>query len=138
MKLWCELVAKMLARLPQERPSATEVSTALSQFVKPVDAAEILRRRMAGLVQRVRETPVAEVDWEREKQNAQAITESDDASPEVEKEAKRFMAEANARVQLGRALIVNAAARNAITIMAAGIPARSAAKNRLSSMTASL
>lgn len=104
MRLWCELVAKMLARLPQERPSAREVTTALSQYVKPVDAAEILTRRLDSLIQRIRETPAEEVDWEREKHSVQAIAGSEGATPKLEATAQGFISEANARVQLGRAM----------------------------------
>ena len=106
VKLWCELVARMLARLPQERPNAADTAEALAKYVKPVDASEILRRRLESLIQHVHEVPPEEVDWAREKQNAQALAASEGATPELVEQAQHLIREADARIRLGRALLV--------------------------------
>ncbi|MFQ5592198.1 MAG: hypothetical protein ACE5HE_13630, partial [Phycisphaerae bacterium] len=52
---WCELVARMLANLPRERPTADELVKELAPHVTPLDPAELLTRKLNNLRERVKQ-----------------------------------------------------------------------------------
>ncbi|UCE59377.1 MAG: hypothetical protein JSU63_18285 [Phycisphaerales bacterium] len=104
VRLWCDLVGEMLARLPQERPSAKQLSERLGEFVKPPDAADMLLRQLDEIIERVEKTAPGDVAWAEETQAVDAIARSEIATEEIRQRARSFLAEANARVLLPKIL----------------------------------
>jgi len=95
VRLWCELVAKALARLPAERPTASEVIDALGQYVRPVDAGEILRRRLDGA-----EDLVQQNEWNQVRSVVKAILGNDEAPADVAERASALLCRADANLLL--------------------------------------
>lgn len=98
VKLWCELVGKMLARLPQERPSAVELGRALGQHVKPVDAGEILRRRLEAVNELVERNA-----WQEVRRVVKGLVDSKAAPPDLAERANALLRQADANLLLNQA-----------------------------------
>ncbi|MHC4233741.1 MAG: hypothetical protein ACYSUQ_01360 [Planctomycetota bacterium] len=98
IRAWCELVAKMLARLPQERPSSGELAHALGQHVRPVDAGEILKRRLDSVDELVQKKA-----WQEVRVVVKGVVDSGAAPPEVVERANALMRQADANLMLDRA-----------------------------------
>lgn len=98
VQVWCDLVARMLANLPQERPSAAEVCEALSAFVKPIDAAELLNRQLEAIDQRIRSTAPAEINWPNERAAVAALAEDPATPPEVVQNAAALLERIDAQL----------------------------------------
>ncbi len=98
VQVWCDLVARMLANLPQERPSAAEVCEALSAFVKPIDAAELLNRQLEAIDQRIRSTAPAEINWPHERAAVAALAEAPATPPAVVQNAAALLERIDAQL----------------------------------------
>lgn len=89
---WCELVAKMLARLPRDRPSAATMASSLAEVgVKPMGVEDVLARRVeqaAELAQRG--------EWAAVRELVGSIASSSDAPAQVAGQAKALLQQAQA------------------------------------------
>ena len=103
VKLWCDLLAKMLARLPKDRPSAAEATESLSAYVKPIDAGELLRRQLEKLKKQVDAGPPDDSAWKSIEQNARAIADNESAATDVRESAARILRLTEARSIVGQA-----------------------------------
>ena len=99
VKAWCELVEKMLARTPRERPSAAEAFEAMREHVKLVDPAEIARRRLEAC-----EKAVQQGKWEEVCRIARSVADSEAAPAEVAQRAEELLRQSEAHVLLQEAL----------------------------------
>ena len=98
VKLWCELVGKMLARLPQERPSAAELGRVLGQHVRPMDAGEILRRRLEAVDELVERNA-----WEEVRRVVKGLADSEALPLGLAERANALLRQANANLLLNQA-----------------------------------
>jgi len=98
VKLWCDLVAQMLATLPQERPTAAAVSDALYVHVKPASAGDLVSRQFIARQDRLRNTPADKVDWHAERAAIAEIAGNSDLDAEIGAAAKKLLAECDARL----------------------------------------
>ena len=99
IQTWCALVARMLARLPKDRPSAAEAARELADVgIKPVDRSGILEAQLdvlPGLA--------ADGKWEQLQRRARAISANDAATPEIVERVDAFLREADVNVRLAEA-----------------------------------
>jgi len=102
IKRWCELVDQMLARLPQERPTALLVCEALSPFVKPIDAAELAARRLEALLKDLEHTPFDQIDWKSVVESAKSVAETHGVAEGTSRKAKGLLAQARTQEALAR------------------------------------
>ncbi|MCH7814319.1 MAG: hypothetical protein IID40_09900, partial [Planctomycetes bacterium] len=98
VRLWCDLVAKALGRLPENRPSSVEIGQALSAHVKPVDAGEILRSRLETI-----EELAKEGNWVQIRSQAKGIADNDEAPADVAERANALLRLAAAWLLLDQA-----------------------------------
>lgn len=98
VQVWCDLVARMLANIPLERPSASEVCESLSAFVKPIDAAELLNRQLEVIDQRIRTTAPAEINWHNERSAVAALAEDPSTPGEVAQNAAALLERIDAQL----------------------------------------
>ncbi|MCH7807623.1 MAG: hypothetical protein IIB60_00235 [Planctomycetes bacterium] len=98
---WCDLVGKLLARLPQNRPTSEELVTSLGQYVKAVDIGEILRRRL-----KTAEPLVEKKAWTELRAAVKDFVEAQDAPADVVERANELLRLANANLLLDRAVEV--------------------------------
>ncbi|MFQ5462800.1 MAG: hypothetical protein ACE5E5_09260 [Phycisphaerae bacterium] len=98
---WCDLVAKMLERIPANRPAAAEGAAALAEYVPRVDQGEILRRK----VEKVR-TLAEQGVWQELRAALVGIPDNEAAPDDVREEARALLQLADANVLLDRAIDV--------------------------------
>ena len=98
VRLWCDLIARTLARLPQNRPTAGAVADALAQHVKPEDAADNLRRQLDAL-QGLADGQA----WDELSEAARTIAASRGAPPDVVERANALTVVAQANLLLAQA-----------------------------------
>lgn len=98
VQLWCDLIARTLARLSQNRPTASEVVTALTEHVKPEDAGDTLRRELDAA-----EHLVQRLEWEQARDSARRIAENAGAPTDVVQRAGALFAKAEANLLIDKA-----------------------------------
>ncbi|HEY3245601.1 MAG TPA: serine/threonine-protein kinase [Phycisphaerae bacterium] len=103
VKLWCELVARMLARLSSERPTAAELAEALAPYVKPIDVGEVLKYRLVALLKRMR---ASEVGPDEVLQIAGTLAQHPAAPPPVIARARALITEIRAPRLLDEAVSI--------------------------------
>ncbi len=98
IQAWCSLVARTLARLPHERPTAAQVVEGLAKFVTPEDAGDNLRRQLAALQELVQRR-----EWDEVARAARNVAEAADAPADVAQRANALIAQAQGNVLLAEA-----------------------------------
>lgn len=99
VKLWCDLLAKMLA-LPQERPTSTAVCEELSPYVRAPSAAELAARRFVVLQERLRGTPADQIDWQAERAAIMGFAANSPLDAVHAAAAKKLLVECDSRLTL--------------------------------------
>jgi len=100
VKVWCDLVARMLARLPQNRPPAAELAATLGQHVKPLDPADMLRRRLENAQKLVEQQA-----WDDLRRRVKPIVDAG-GPPDVTEKAVNLLRQADAHLLLQQATAV--------------------------------
>ena len=100
VRLWCDLVAKGLSRLPRDRPTSAELADAIGQYVKPPDAGEILARKFDAVAEGVESGAPDEIDWVAVDRESQAIANAEAVSPELVARARVLCARAKGHLLL--------------------------------------
>ncbi len=95
VRQWCELMDKLLARVPENRPTAREALAVLEPYVKPLDAGEIQRRRLENA-----EKLVGQKDWAGVRAAVKGIVGNEEASADVVDRAGTLLREADANLLL--------------------------------------
>ncbi len=100
IRCWCEVVARMLANIPKDRPSAAEIATAFSEVgVKPADAAAFIEGHLKALARLAQSG-----EWDELRSKAKAISGGEDVTPEAKVRADSFVCLADAHDLLEQAL----------------------------------
>ncbi len=87
VRLWCELVAKMVDRIPQNRPSASALAEEFGQYEGPAGLAEVLRHRFEVVCAQLGEGPAEDVPWDDVSRRATRLRDSEAAPPDVVEQA---------------------------------------------------
>ncbi|RJP32493.1 MAG: hypothetical protein C4547_13925 [Phycisphaerales bacterium] len=103
VQAWCQVVARMLSRLPQNRPAAGEVVERLRPFVKTIDAGELARRRLAAALEAASSAAPDEVDWNDCRQAASAVLAADVDEATVQA-ARGLLAKAEGQLRFRRGM----------------------------------
>ncbi|MGB2985194.1 MAG: hypothetical protein WBE26_04870 [Phycisphaerae bacterium] len=89
---WCELVGGMLARIPKDRPSASDIVSAFAKVgVKPVDAGEALRRRLEATA-----ALIENGEWEKARKILTRLVASSGAPADVAEQAHELLQQCDA------------------------------------------
>jgi hypothetical protein len=90
-QLWCELVGKMIDRLPQNRPSAAVLAEQLGRFHRPVGLGDVLLRRFEAICARLGQKTWGD-SWDDIRRDAKAMAGAADAPPELKEHAGAVLA----------------------------------------------
>ncbi len=97
-KRWCDLMAGILARLPQNRPSAGEVAEALSEYVVPQQADDVLRQQLGEI-----EGYAQQEEWDKVLQECRLVVQDQAAPADVTQRANALAMQAEANLLLAQA-----------------------------------
>ena len=98
VRLWCELIAGSLARLPKNRTTAASIVDALRDHVKPDDEGDVLRRRLESV-----EALAEQKAWDQVRQAARSLAENKAAPADVVQRANALAVQAEASALVDRA-----------------------------------
>ncbi len=99
IRCWCDMVARMLARLPVDRPSAGEIAATFAKAgVKPVDAGEMLRRRLEAVPALIENR-----QWDKARRELTEITSGEALPVDVADKADSMLEVVQAHVLLAEA-----------------------------------
>ncbi len=91
VKVWCDLVARMLANAPQQRPTAPQIVVAFAEVdVKPVDAAEMLNRAVESAA-----VAAKEGRWDEVRNTLAGLADSDGVPEDVAAKAQALLRQAD-------------------------------------------
>ncbi len=103
VQAWCQTVARMLSRLPPNRPGAGEVLDRLRPHVKAIDADELARRRLQAAIESAAASPADDVDWSDCRQIAASVL-AGDADDTTATAARGLLRKAEAQLRFRRGL----------------------------------
>ncbi|MHC4234623.1 MAG: serine/threonine-protein kinase, partial [Planctomycetota bacterium] len=92
VRIWCDLIAGTLARLSDNRPSATQIVEGLAEHVKPEDAGDLLRRQLDEIEEALRQGKT----WDEVRDAARSVAEDRAAPADVAQRAQALFARAEA------------------------------------------
>jgi hypothetical protein len=99
VRCWCDTVAGMLARLPKDRPSARDIAVSFAQVgVKPVDASEMLRRRLETIPALIQKQ-----QWDKARRELKEITSGETVPEDVADKADTLLQQVQANLLLADA-----------------------------------
>ena len=98
VKIWCEIVAKMLERMPDDRPDAATITTRLAEVgVEKHSLADLQNRKLDAIASQIEEQRYQDAH-----DAAQTLTEAAE-SEEIAEKAKALLRSADAGLRLANA-----------------------------------
>ncbi|MCH8966518.1 MAG: hypothetical protein IID43_02480, partial [Planctomycetes bacterium] len=98
MRIWCDLMAKALSRIPQNRPSPKQVVDALADHLRPEEDSDLLRHQLESV-----ETLVGDQPWDQVRQAARGLAENSAAPADVIQRANAIVVQAQANLLIEEA-----------------------------------
>lgn len=96
VKVWCDLVARMLANSPQQRPTAAQIVVAFAEVdVKPVDATEMLSRAVESAA-----VAAKEGRWDEVRDTISGIADGEGVPEDLAAKASELLRAAECHQQL--------------------------------------